>query len=771
MLLEIPTTKNTFKVDITPWLHSIALTCAIVSGVIALVVMVAGWLAGIESIIQIHPTFAPMQFNTALGFLLSGLGILSFYKFQKLSPIFGGLALTLGAATLFQYITGVNLHIDELFIEHYITVETSHPGRMAPNTALCFTLTGFILVLIHFQTIQRWISATLFITGIFVLVMGWMALLGYIFNIHVGYKWGQLTEMAVHTASGFIIVSIGVLALIWEDSIKKHISLLKLIPVLLVIPCTICTLILWQATTVYGQRELEDEMTFASKVIQDAITSSLNIHNLSLARMAERLEWQKTPQHEVWAADARNYIQYFSGYESILFITNDRQIKWSVSQNSAAEDSVQTLLNNKDLVREINTVNSYAQKYVTLNTQINEHKHYFMTLVPVDFQDNEFDGFILAVFDTPILLKSGLGNKTLLTNYKFIISSDNETLFSNGNSQKISNSQWVQTYNITINSHPFDIRIAPANIQRKERAANVPSIVLISGTLLTLFSFMLSKFGIIAYINNNRAAKINQILTETNHALELSNKELDEFAHIASHDLKEPLRGLHNHAAFLNEDYSEVIDEGGKTKLNRICTLSQRMEDLINSLLQYSILGRDEITYLDTDLNMVLEEVLDSLRDRLDSNNISVCIQNNFPTIRCDTVRITEVFRNLITNAMKYNNKSNKWIEIGFECTESKKSKSQEYVFFVRDNGIGIADKHKDKLFKICKRLHSQEKYGGGTGVGLSIVKRIVEKHNGKIWFESKVDHGTVFKFTVDTSDSSKHNEQTAPVGSKADVE
>ena len=225
-----------------------------------------------------------------------------------------------------------------------------------------------------------------------------------------------------------------------------------------------------------------------------------------------------------------------------------------------------------------------------------------------------------------------------------------------------------------------------------------------------------------------------------------SNQELDEFAYIASHDLKEPLRGIHNYATFLLEDYESKLDAEGVDKLETLKRLTQRMDVLLDSLLDFSRVGRLDFAIRTTDLNEVLEEVLDSLRINLKERGVEIRIPRPLPIIQGDRVRIGEVLRNLITNAMKYNDKPEKWIEIGHgidlgldasKSNEIEPITGRHTVFYVRDNGIGIPEKHFDAIFRIFKRLHARDEFGGGTGVGLTIVKKIIERHGGQIWIES----------------------------------
>lgn len=235
-----------------------------------------------------------------------------------------------------------------------------------------------------------------------------------------------------------------------------------------------------------------------------------------------------------------------------------------------------------------------------------------------------------------------------------------------------------------------------------------------------------------------------------NNALERSNTELDAFAYVASHDLKEPLRGLHNYAHFLLEDYHDRLEDDGKAKLETLVRLTQRMDTLLDSLLHYSRVGRVDLALRETDLNQVVHDVLDVLHDRM--QGIEVRIPRPLPNVRCDAVRIGEVFQNVLSNAAKYSVGDQRWVEITFQTPDEQStepSQSRFYQFAVRDNGIGIREKHYDAIFRIFKRLHARDQFGGGTGAGLTIAQKIIERHNGSMWVESVFGKGTTFFFTL----------------------
>ena len=239
-------------------------------------------------------------------------------------------------------------------------------------------------------------------------------------------------------------------------------------------------------------------------------------------------------------------------------------------------------------------------------------------------------------------------------------------------------------------------------------------------------------------------------LTRLNTELRRSNTDLDAFAYSASHDLKEPLRGLSNYATFLLEDYADRLDAGGVGMLNTLVRLTRRMDDLIESLLRFSRLGRDGAAFEPVDLNEVLRGVLDVLKGRLAEGGVAVRVPRPLPAVRCDRVQAGEVLSNLIANAAKYGDKAERWVEVGYdEPVPREDGAAAPPVFYVRDNGIGIEDEHRHLIFRLFRRLHGRDEYGGGTGVGLAIVKKIVEHHGGAVWVDSAPGVGSTFHFTL----------------------
>lgn len=224
-------------------------------------------------------------------------------------------------------------------------------------------------------------------------------------------------------------------------------------------------------------------------------------------------------------------------------------------------------------------------------------------------------------------------------------------------------------------------------------------------------------------------------LSQINQELTRSNLELDAFA------------------------YSEILDQEGQDKLHTLMRLTRRMEDLIESLLHYSRLGRAELIMRSVDLNDLVAGVLDVIKASARDTQVQFTIPRPLPIVNCDRTQVNELFTNLISNGIKYNQEAEKIIEIGYldhdhhvfveKMKQYPDNTPAKTIFYVHDNGIGIRERHLESVFRIFKRLHSQKKYGGGTGAGLTIAKKIVERHGGEIWVKSVYQEGSTFYFTL----------------------
>jgi len=232
-------------------------------------------------------------------------------------------------------------------------------------------------------------------------------------------------------------------------------------------------------------------------------------------------------------------------------------------------------------------------------------------------------------------------------------------------------------------------------------------------------------------------------LEETIEELQRSNKELEQFAYIASHDLQEPLRMVGSFVQLINRRYSDKLDDAGKEYIAFTVDGVNRMSDLIKGLLSFSRVGKQNANFEWCDLNTIVEKKMLDTKKYITERNAKVIIDRLPEAVFCDATQIGAIFYNLIVNAVKFNRKDNPAVFVKFE--EENKT---HWLFSVRDNGIGIKPEYKETVFGIFKRLNSSDEFKG-SGIGLALCKRIIDNHEGEIWFESEEGEGTTFFFTV----------------------
>jgi PAS domain S-box-containing protein len=249
--------------------------------------------------------------------------------------------------------------------------------------------------------------------------------------------------------------------------------------------------------------------------------------------------------------------------------------------------------------------------------------------------------------------------------------------------------------------------------------------------------------------------KLNEVLEERvierTAQLEASNKELEAFSYTVSHDLRAPLRHINGYVDLLNERFRNDLPGKAQQYLANVTDASKQMGTLIDDLLQFSRTGRQEMRWARLDMNVLIKDVLDKVKTETEEREILWDVQH-LPQVFGDYALLKQVWVNLIENAIKYSrNKKTSEISIGF--SDHKK----EFVFYIRDNGVGFDMKYAHKLFGVFQRLHSQAEFEG-TGIGLANVMRIISKHNGRVWAEAEPDKGAIFFFSLPKNKEDHHD-------------
>jgi signal transduction histidine kinase len=281
----------------------------------------------------------------------------------------------------------------------------------------------------------------------------------------------------------------------------------------------------------------------------------------------------------------------------------------------------------------------------------------------------------------------------------------------------------------------FGMDISAADWNRQLAAAALPLVVGMMLILVLVISF------VVAYIDISHQKKITRQLEEYARNLERSNRELEQFAYVASHDLQEPLRMVTSYVQLIEKRYKGKLDENADLYIYYAVDGATRMQALINDLLAFSRVATKGKPLERTDSQKVINDVLKSLKTAIEEKHAKITI-GPMPEVMADPIQLGQVFQNLISNAIKFNKGDDVSVSVSAE------PEGPMWRFTVSDNGIGIEPQYFDRIFIIFQRLHGKDEYPG-TGIGLAIAKKIVERHGGEIRVESKPGEGSTFSFTI----------------------
>jgi signal transduction histidine kinase len=257
-----------------------------------------------------------------------------------------------------------------------------------------------------------------------------------------------------------------------------------------------------------------------------------------------------------------------------------------------------------------------------------------------------------------------------------------------------------------------------------------------------IFTTFITVTGLVLLAVLNEKKQVEEEIKRYAQELKRSNVDLERFAAIASHDLKEPLRIVSNYTGLLARRYKGKFDADADQAIDFILEGVNKMRDLIQDLLTYSQVGKQQMKFAKVDTNAICADVIKNL-DILIKENGAKVICSNLPSLIGDRTQLTQLFQNLVSNAIKFRSDKPPVIEIQAQLYEE-----DDYIFSVKDNGIGIHPDYFKKIFEIFERLHAQSEYSG-TGIGLAICKKVVEGHYGQIWVESELGKGAVFYFRL----------------------
>jgi PAS domain S-box-containing protein len=754
--------------------------------------VLAGWALDITVLKSISSGFVSMKPNVALAFVLAGatLHVLStghangHLRFVALASAFA--VALVGMLTLSEYLYGWNLNVDGLlFSEPAGALGTSAPARMAPTSALSLFLIGVSLLVLD---VRRCYPLAQLLTLVAALV-SLTAFIGYVYGVGSLYGGGSSTAMALHSSLCFLLLSSGILltrqdhgllAIVTSDA-AGGVMARRLLPAAILIPLLLgwvtvldeeaglhgpafgvflvviwsivsfAALTWWNSGSLYRldveRQRAQDELTKGEAQLAEAqriarvgsaewdIATNAVTWSDEMFRTFGYEPGEVQPGYEVFLqrvhpddrdAVEQNIAQTLRGGEPFAFdyriIRPDGAVRMAHGEGKVVRDEggepVRLLGTSQDITERKQIEYALRQNEMRTRSIIDTANDAFVAIDAADvIKDWNPQAELTFGWTREEAMGRNLAETIIPPAHREAHLEGLHRYVLTGEGPMLNRRVELEALHQDGHRFPVEMTISPIRWGRSH-----------------IFS---------AFVRDITERKqVEEALARQTRELTRINSELEDFTHSVSHDLKEPLRGIEAFAGFIGEDYADKLDEQGQRYVKVLRESAVRMKDLIDDLLQLSRIGRTRLEQAPVGMSSLVQDVSLELSFALQEKRVELRIDPDLPTVPCDRARMREVFKNLISNAVKYNDKPQPKIEIG--C----RSDNGAFTFAVRDNGIGIAPEYHEKIFKIFQRLHHREEYEG-TGVGLAICKKVVEAHGGRIWVESAPGEGTTFLFTM----------------------
>ncbi len=480
--------------------------------VLGLLVM-TGWLTDSSLLVQLQSQLVPMQFNTALAFVLCGMGLLFLIRNRpQLARLLGGLSAGLALITLLQYLLGVDLGIDQILIEPDITTKTAHPGRMAPSTALAHLLSGLILLALagSWRPRESLLMARTFAMGVFALGLG--NLLGYAMEGGTPYGWSHTTYMAVHTAVGFMLLGSGLLAFIWRPMTGPEQKKSRSLALESGFGVAVLAVVLWLSL-------LAQERAYSMQIVakQTAnmgveIASSIKSQVLAVDRMARRWEDHGGTPQDLWKADATRYLEHNPGLQAMSWVDPSMVVRWiePLQGNEAARDLY--LAFEPRRAQALQRARLGRVITATRNIELVQGGRAIIVYAPLYINDR-FDGFIGGVFHLHKLLSS-LVASLASKDYALELFEGKEEIYRRAEPDAVYEPDMGQEQTLAIVNLDWRLRLQPSQALLASLASPLPLIALIVGLLLALLVSLSTHFAHTARRRADTMVTLNRELAD-----------------------------------------------------------------------------------------------------------------------------------------------------------------------------------------------------------------------------------------------------------------
>jgi signal transduction histidine kinase len=682
----------------------------------------------------------------AAEFLLSGVALLCILFGWRWVALVAGLLVTgAGALTLVAYQRGIEMGIQLSAFGKVTAIQAYSPGRVTPNVAVSFVLIGIASVLMSKRIPFKGRSLMVGMLGGVVLAGGLDMVFGYLAGFKSVYGWGAYAPIELRTGIGFFAMGLGLFALAWREGRLPGELTPRWLPVAVALGVIALTLFEWQEVIFREHTSIQRVARVQAALIRNQIGSRLESRIRAVERAARDYSERKSAGRRRWRAAANRLLQE-NGYRTIAWVDPFFHVR-DIVPRAGNEAEI-----GRDLARDPEHRTAVVKAFLRRETAVSQPVKLsgggmgFAVAVPVVRGDG-VRGFFVAVFDAKAMLDEDTKNDA--PGFAFAILAQGRPLYQRSQPGDQRTMDLAQTADLTHRGVTWQVRVWPGSILIRALDTHLDEMILIAGFLLA--GLLASTVHLLrtTWLRRHEAESANRTLREQVAAVERaeraarrSNEELRTFTYSVSHDLRAPVRHVESFSRLLAEEIGSGLSESGRHYLMRIQDGTRQMGQLIDDLLNLSRVGRQALTRQETDLTDLVKGVLADLDQDMRGREIEVRV-GHLPSVSCDPGLMKLVFSNLLSNAIKFTRpRAHALIEIDVSASDG------EVILFVRDNGVGFDMQYADRLFSVFERFHSPREFEG-TGIGLATVRRIVERHGGRIWAESEVDKGTTFYFSI----------------------
>lgn len=732
--------------------HFVLLLAGAVAAIIGLSAIV-GWHAQNAFLVQWSPRFAAADYTTALGFLAAGAGLIALARDRgRAAAACGGIAFVIGCSALIAQLLGVNLGIEHYLAKHSFMPDVATSGRASPNAALSLIIIGVALFAAAKRMARKQPLLILGMMGALVVALSLAVLFGHLRGMQSAYGWAADERTGAVTMVGFMVLGAGVLASAWHLSDWQTADRPHWVAALGGLCIFLLSMLLWRILALQERVQFDQIIEAETVGLSREIGPLLQSRIASLKRIAKRQEARNASSLHEWESEAALYIGYQDSRTIIGWLNADFKLRAAAPREKSGVILAAARTSEDVLRKAAQEVQGQSSAVFTRVSRAQDDLE-FLIAAPLE-RGGRADGFVVSVFSLKTALAPILTEK-FLRGYSVAITGAGQPLYQSDARGGLLDREWGREASFRIGNAVWQVRVWPRAGRLAKAQSDTPETALAVGFIIAFLVMLVVELNYAARRHaialEEVSSRLREEVAERKNAheelekltgeLTRSNQELQQFAYVASHDLQEPLRMVVSYMQLVERRYRDKLDDDGKEFIHFAVDGASRMQKLIQSLLTYSRVASKGKPLEPTPLERAFEQALSNLCMAIEETGATVT-RDELPTVLADETQFMQLFQNLLGNAIKFHGTEPPRVHVSVE------DKGDEWLFSVRDNGIGFDPQYAERIFVIFQRLQRRDEYPG-TGIGLSVCKKIVERHGGSIRAESQIDRGAVFYFTI----------------------